>query len=44
MPNKSQVEISNEQVQIGNSFDSIFSRVNDISRLVEQKKTVFERA
>lgn len=41
---KAQVEISNEQVSVSSSFDSIFSRISDISKLVEQKKTIFERA
>ncbi len=38
------VEITNEEVDISASFDSIFSRIASVADLVEQKKTLFKRA
>lgn len=42
---KSSVEISNEEVEIsGASFDSIFSRITNISDMIQQKQEIFKRA
>ena len=38
------VEITNEEVNISASFDSIFSRITSVANLIEQKQTLFERA
>lgn len=43
-PSKSSIEISNEQVDVSSNFDSIFSRINDIAKVVQQKKTMYDRA
>ena len=41
---KGSVEITNEEVDISASFDSIFSRIASVADLIEQKKTLFKRA
>lgn len=38
------VEITNEEISISSSFDSIFSRITSIADLIEQKQTIFKRA
>lgn len=38
------VEITNEDVKITASFDSIFSRITSIANLIEQKQNIFKRA
>lgn len=38
------MEISNEEVNVGSSFDSIFSRVNDVAKTIQNKKTLYDRA
>ena len=43
-PNKGSVEITNEEVSISSSFDSIFSRITSIADVIQQKQTIFERA
>ncbi len=41
---KGSVEITNEEVNISASFDSIFNRITTIADLIQQKQSIFERA
>lgn len=41
---RSSVEISNEQVNVSSSFDSIFSRITSLADIIQRKKTLYDRA
>lgn len=41
---KGSVEITNEEVNISASFDSIFNRITTIADLIQQKQSIFDRA